>query len=100
MKTFKVAGPDGQKTLIAEQLATFAYYIQGVQFRFVVTRLQGSTEVAVTARNSGSKVAAVPFVSVQASLGDYVTAGKSALMKVIERAGEARVRSVLTAAGE
>lgn len=95
-KTFKVTGPNG--AFDAEQLATFAHYIQGTQFRFVVTRLPGSTIADVTHRASGKKVCSIPHISLQAAVSDYVVAGKSELKKLIERAGEARVRSVLSAA--
>jgi len=97
-KTFMVAGQDGQKTIAAEQLTTFAHYIQNIQFRFVVTRMPGDNSVSVTHRDSGKRVCAVPFVAAQASLGDYKLAAQGELKKLIERAGEARVRSVLAAA--
>lgn len=95
-KTFMVADGDGNKTIEAEQLATFAYYIQGEQFRFVVTRHLST--IALTQRASGKRVATIPYDSVRCALGDYKLAGESALRGVIDRAGEARVRSVLRAA--
>jgi hypothetical protein len=98
LKTFMVADADGNKVIEAEQLATFAYYIQQIQFRFVVTRFGRDNTVALTDRASGKRVAAIPFTAIQASLGDYAVAGKGELKKLIDRAGEARVRSVLNAA--
>lgn len=98
MKTFMVADSDGNKTIEAEQLATFAYYIQQGQFRFVVTRTPRTNTVAVTHRGSGKRVAEVPHISIQAALGNYKLAGQGALKALIDRAGEARVRSVLAAA--
>lgn len=93
-KKFMVKGVNGP--IEADQLATFTYYIQNIQFRFVVTKLPGQ-EPVVTHRLSGLKV--VP-VSVYATLGrrDWVTAGKAALDALIEHHGEARVYSVLKAA--
>jgi hypothetical protein len=97
MKTFMVKSDNGAK-LEAEQLATFAYYVQGVQFRFVVTRLTSGFEVALTHRESGSRVLRVPHISINAALGDHEVAAKAELKKLIDRVGEARVRSVLAAA--
>lgn len=95
-KTFNVAGPNGATP--AEQLATFAHYIQGAQFRFVVTRVIGQNIVKVTHRHSGKAVCEVTHASVAAALRDYAVAGKSALVSFIETKGEARVASVLRAA--
>lgn len=96
-KEFLVAGLNG-RTIIAFQLATFAHYIENIQFRFVVTQIPGAAEVVLTHRNSGRRVCAVPHISIQAAAGDYVVAARGELEKVIERAGAARVRSVLAAA--
>lgn len=98
IKYFKVADGQGNKTLDAEQLDTFAYYVQGVQFRFVVTRLRGSSDVVVTHRASGKRICAVPHGSIIAALGDYKRAAVSELQKLVAAKGEARVRSVLAAA--
>lgn len=98
MKTFLVADKNGQKTLEAEQLATFAHYIQQVQFRFVVTKLPRANEIVLTHRDSGARVCAIPYNSLIAAAGDHVVAAKGELQKLIERVGEARVRSVLAAA--
>lgn len=98
MKTFMVADIDGNKTIEAEQLATFAYYIQQCQFRFVVTQTPRSNTIAVTHRDSGKRVTVVEHVSIMAARGDHKLAGQGALKALIDRAGEARVRSVLAAA--
>jgi hypothetical protein len=45
--TFMVKSSDGGK-IEAEQLATFAHYIQQEQFRFVVTRVPGDATVGLT----------------------------------------------------
>ncbi|WP_156509268.1 hypothetical protein [Ralstonia mannitolilytica] len=95
-KTFKVAGADGP--IEAEQLGTFAYYIQNIQFRFVITKLPGMPTADVTHRVSGKRLCAIPFTALQAAVGDYVVAGKGELRNLIDRVGEARVRSVLAAA--
>lgn len=95
-KTFMVKGADG-KPIEARQLATFAYYLQGEQFRFVVTELPLQLP-GVTHRASGSRVCLLTPLEIQAARGDYADAGKRALKKVIDRAGEARVRSALAAA--
>ncbi|WP_186276557.1 hypothetical protein [Burkholderia gladioli] len=97
-KEFFVAGTNGERTIMAFQLATFAHYIENIQFRFVVTQIPGAAEVVLTHRNSGRRVCAVPHVSIQAAAGDYVVAARGELEKVIERAGAARVRSVLASA--
>ncbi|TES73982.1 hypothetical protein E2P84_20470 [Burkholderia cepacia] len=97
-KKFMVAGLHGNRTVEAEQFATFAHYIQNVQFRFVVTHVPGDPAICVTHRDSGKRVCAIPFASIQAALGDYEAAAQSALKATIERAGEARVRAVLSAA--
>lgn len=97
-KTFLVADSDGNRTIEAEQLATFAYYIQGEQFRFVVTHAPRINTVALTHRTSGKRVAEVPHISIQAARGDYKLAGEGALKALIARVGEARLRSVLAAA--
>ncbi|CAJ0901191.1 hypothetical protein R1479_04596 [Ralstonia mannitolilytica] len=95
-KTFKVAGSDGP--IEAEQLGTFAFYIQNIQFRFVVTRLPGAPTADVTHRASGKRICAIPFIALQAAVGDYIVAAKGELRNLVDRVGEARVRSVLAAA--
>lgn len=79
----------------AEQLATFAYYINGSgrQFRFIVTRRGG--EVRVTHRLTGLSIATVNAVS---SLGDWQLAGKGAIDDLVAQKGADRVRDVLTRA--
>lgn len=96
-KTFMVADAEGNKTIEAEQLGTFAFYIQAVQHRFVVTQIPGTATVALTDRASGKKVRTISHTSIQAALGDYVVAGKGELQKLIDAVGAARVRSVLAA---
>lgn len=98
MKTFMVADNAGNKTIEAQQLATFAHYIQNIQFRFVVTRAPGINTIALTHRDSGKRVAEITHNSIQAAVGDYKLAGQAALKALLDRAGEARVRSVLAAA--
>lgn len=93
-KTFMVAGSNRARTLPAQQLATFAHYLQGVQFRFVVTQLPND-QVRVTHRASGSSVTAVEWSTLSACRGDHKGAGVMALKKLIDRVGEARIASVL-----
>lgn len=95
-KTFFVSGPNGK--IEAEQLATFAHYIGGEQFRFVVTKLPHQNEVALTHRISGMRVTVIPQTSIIAAVGDYKVAAISALKALIDRAGEARVASTLRTA--
>ena len=97
MKTFKVTTKQGD-TIEIEQLATFAHYIQNEQFRFVVTREAPSLPLVVTHRASGKRVTDITPSQQMASLGDIVGAAKLAIGALIAKAGEARVRSVLSAA--
>jgi hypothetical protein len=97
MKTFKVTTKQGD-TIELEQLATFAHYIQNEQFRFVVTREAPSLPIVVTHRASGKRVTDITPSQQMASLGDLVGAAKLAIGALIAKAGEARVRSVLSAA--
>lgn len=95
--TFMVAGPDGPKSIEAKQLATFAYYIEQVQFRFVVTELPGRLP-DVTHRHSGLRVCGIELTTLSACRNDPLEAGKLALKRIIEAKGEARVASALRAA--
>ena len=95
-RTVMVADLSGQKTIAAVQLATFTHYIQNIAFGFSVTKLPNG-EITLTHRKSGRRVAVISINQLAASVC-YKTAGKLALARVIERAGEARVRSVLNAA--
>ena len=97
MKTLKVTSKQGD-TIELEQLATFAHYIQNEQFRFVVTREAPSLPLVVTHRASGKRVANITHLQQMAALGDLVGAAKLAIGELIAKAGEARVRSVLSAA--
>lgn len=94
MKTFTITLGNGQKRDV-EQLATFTADVQGERFRFVV--IHDAATISLTHRDSGKRVAKIEYASIQAARGDYTVAGKAALAKVIERAGDARVRSVLAA---
>lgn len=94
MKTFSIAQLDGTR-LEVPQLATFTHYIQGIQFRFVVTQETPIAPVCVTHRASGFKVVSVLPSELGAGRSDYVVAGKMALARLIRDHGEARVRSVL-----
>ena len=96
-KKFKVHST-GSAELEADQLATFAYYLQSVQFRFVVTHLIGDALPAVTHRASGKRVCGIDYATLAACRNDPLEAGKLALKKCIEKHGEARVASVLRAA--
>lgn len=97
MKTFKVINNQGD-TVELEQLATFTHYIQNQQFRFVVTREAPSLPIVVTHRVSGKRVTDVTPSQQMASLGDIVGAAKLAIGALIVKVGEARIRSVLSAA--
>lgn len=93
----KVAGPDGQE-LEATQLATFTTYIKNVQFRFIVTRIDGSNTPAITHRATRMKVCDVPVHSAIANAGDWIATGRGALEDFIKRIGEDRIYSVLSEA--
>lgn len=95
-RTFKIQTANGP--VDAEQYATFTRYIQSEQFRFVVTRETPLSPFVVTHRASGKKVAEITHTELAACLNNKEDAGKLALSKLIDRAGEARVRSVLAAA--
>lgn len=90
MKTFKVKTTDGQ-TLEGEQLATFAFYVQSQQFRFLVLHMPDGS-ISLTERKSGKRVAKL---EAQATPSEYVQAGERALNALIQKHGEARVRAVL-----
>lgn len=93
-----VAGSTPSTELQAEQLATFAAYIKGVQFRFLVTRLVGSNTVALTHRITGMRVCEIPMHSAISAAGDWIIAGRVALKKLLESKGEDRIHQALTAA--
>ena len=93
MKKCKVFGEDG--SIYAEQLATFTHYVKGVQFRFIVTRLENSNDVKVTHRYTGMSVCTVPHSTIAACLNDYADAGKSTIDALIKYKGDDRVYDVL-----
>lgn len=93
-KTFMVADANRSRTLVARQLATFAHYLEGIQFRFVVTQLPND-QVRLTHRATGTALTTVEWITLSACRGDHKNAGVLALKKLIERVGEARVASVL-----
>ncbi|MDN7919217.1 hypothetical protein QZM99_14100 [Burkholderia gladioli] len=97
IQTFMVADSNGARTIKAVQLATFAHYIESVQFRFVVTRLPGPKSIGLTHRDSGKRVCDLPDDAIAAAAGDYVVAARAELGKLIQRVGTARMRSVLAA---
>lgn len=97
-KIIKVADKNGERTIDAEQIATFAHYIDGKQFRFIVTRVVGSNRVSVTHRASGKSVADVTFTSAQAHLGDMASAGRAVVDALVNRAAARHVAAILTAA--
>lgn len=98
MKTFKIKNAKSGELIDAEQLATFAGYVQNVQFRFVVTRLHSLGDVALTHRASTMRVAVVTPSMIQAALGDYAAAGRLALDLLVQSKGAARVAAALRAA--
>ncbi|KGC20292.1 hypothetical protein DM48_7853 [Burkholderia gladioli] len=98
IQTFMVADMNGGRSIKAVQLATFAHYIEGVQFRFVVTRLPVPSSIGVTHRDSGKRVCELSDDAIAAAAGDYVVAARGELGKLIQRVGTARMRSVLAAA--
>ena len=86
MKTFSVKTTNGE-ALEGEQLATFAHYVQGAQFRFVVL-LMPDGSVSLTERGSGKRVSQLTFGC------DYVKTGKAVIDQLVEKHGAARVRAV------
>jgi len=93
----KVAAPNGLKTVPAEQLATFAFYVGQKQFRFQVTRVAGCPP-CVTHRASGKRVCDVPLHTLLHGSSDWKSAGQSAMQQLLARHGETRVETVLSAA--
>ncbi|KWN06343.1 hypothetical protein WT83_27045 [Burkholderia territorii] len=93
-KTFMVADANRSRTLVARQLATFAHYLEGIQFRFVVTQLPND-QVRLTHRATGTALTTVEWITLSACRGDHKDAGIHALKELIERVGEARIASVL-----
>ena len=97
-KIIQVRGTTPDKSIDAEQLATFTYYVKNVQFRFIVTRLIASGERTVTHRASGLRLATVEPGTVIAALGDYATAGRMVVQSVISQHGANKVFDCLRAA--
>lgn len=95
-KTFSVPLKDGAKGQ-AVQLATFAHYVAGKQFRFVVTMLEGY-QAAVTHRASGMRVCSIPPTASTRTQVDAKRAGVEALRRLIERVGEPLVAAKLSEA--
>lgn len=97
MKTFAVKvknpAPGTPLTMECEQLATFAKYVLGIQFRFVVLRI-GDT-ISLTERDSTARVCELPRLTLPS---DYVGAGRRAIAALIEKHGADRVRGVLAGA--
>ena len=95
-KTFDVVSGTGE-TLTARQLGTFASYIKGEQFRFVVTQLPFEPP-AITHRISGRRVCQITPTEIAASRYNMVDAGKSALRKLVQNKGADRIHDVLRSA--
>ena len=94
-KTFTVPTEHGPEEAI--QHATFTFYIQRTQFRFVVTQL-GFGAMTVTHRLTGKRICDITHTPLAACCNSAKDAGKLALSQFIERIGEAKVRAVLAAA--
>jgi hypothetical protein len=92
-KEFMVTKADGTK-MAARQLATFAHYIENVQFRFVVTQLPGELP-AVTHRASGLKLTGLQVGEIMAARNDHKVAGSVAVDRIVKQHGGARVASKL-----
>ena len=78
----------------AKQLATFAHYIKGHQYRFVVTSQDGCGPV-VTHRLSGLQVCEMHNLKLGA---DFVPSAVAAIKSLVSRLGEDRVDDVLSRA--
>lgn len=97
MKTFNIMSENG--IIAVQQFATFTYYINNVQFRFVVTAATNrSDSFTVTHRHSTKKLTEYSAFELIAACHDHKVAGKSAIIKLINRVGADRVFSVLSAA--
>ncbi len=79
--------------LEGEQLATFAHYVKGDQFRFLVLRMPDG-EISLTHRDSLKRVRTLPLLTLS---HDYVAAGHRAIDALIEKVGADRVHLVLSA---
>lgn len=95
MRKILVANRDGQKTIEAEHYATFAAYVEGTNYQFVVTRAPGEYGSKVTHRKSGYSLGPVESSHVAAANFDQKEAGKLALAAIIAKHGEARVAGSL-----
>lgn len=102
MKTFAVKvknpAPGTPLTMECEQLATFAEYVLGVRFRFVVLRIGDGVDgvISLTERDSTARVCELPRLTLPS---DYVGAGRRAISALIEKHGADRVRAVLASSG-
>lgn len=95
MKTFLVAIKDGE-TAPANQLATFTRYLDGVQFRFVVTQLP-LEEPVVTHRLSRKRVCRIMRHQL-ACCSNVKDAANLAINGLIHQFSETRLRAKLAAA--
>lgn len=75
----------------------FSHYINNVRFWFAVHDAHDrSNLVVVTHIDSGMRVCQVPFLSLQAALGDRPLAARAALDALVERAGAEKVYTTLS----
>lgn len=96
MKAFEIVGVGGER-LACEQLATFAEYVQGEQFRFVVLRRPDTHEINVTHRESTKRVAVISGLVDRLGV-DWVAVGRDEIQKLVTKHGAPKVRSVLAGA--
>jgi hypothetical protein len=94
MPTYKIRLADN--TIEPVEGRKFAFYVQNVREWFFVHR--SVTGWTVSHLDSGMRVCAVEHLTLNACLNDEVSAAKLSLTKLCERAGHARVRSVLAGA--
>lgn len=89
--------PEGP--VLVPDAKVFTHYVQGEAFRFAYHKSLGILgHLTVSHYDSGSKITDIPPDMVGASGHDLKLAAKRGLERVIEKAGEARVRSALAGA--
>ena len=96
MATLKITLTDG--TIKEIEGRRFSHYVANVRFWFFLHKSLTGFGLTVTHVDSGKRVLEVPHHIQMACLGDDKAAAKMALDKLIEKAGAARVRSVLAGA--
>lgn len=99
-KVWKVPahGKNGNGYLEAEQLATFAEYIDGYQYRFLVLKFENDPVLSVTERRTLQRVAGLPALSGGLRGDALVEDARVHVRALVARHGPKRVRAVIDGA--